>query len=72
VNFEIYLDCLESLKYDVIEWCLDVLNEVYNEVKVWSRHNIFKKGNTMLRLLLRCIDLRVSCEWDVPYSTDII
>jgi len=24
VNFEIYLDYLESLKYDVIEWCIDV------------------------------------------------
>ena len=72
MNFEIYLDCLESLKYDVIEWCIDVLNEVCNEVKVWSRHSIFRKENTMLRLLLMCIDLCVSCEWDDPNSTDIM
>ena len=33
-EFEIYLDCLESLKCDVIEWCINVLNDVCNEVKV--------------------------------------
>jgi len=54
------------------EWCMDVLNDVCNEVKVWSRHSIFRKGNTVLRLLLRCIDLWVSCEWDDPDSTDIM
>jgi len=52
VNFEIYLDCLQSLKYDVIEWCIDVLSEVYNEVKVLSRNSIFIKANIVLRLLL--------------------
>jgi len=72
VNFEIYLDCLEGLKYDVIEWCIDVLNDICNKVKVWSRHSIFRKGNIMLRLLLRCIDLWVSCEWDDSDSTDIM
>jgi len=72
VNFEIYLDCLESLKYDVIEWCIDVLNYVCNEVKVWSRHTISRKGNIVLRLLLRCIELWVSCEWDNPDSTNIM
>jgi len=25
---DIYLDYLQNLKYDVIEWCIDVLNEV--------------------------------------------
>jgi len=29
-------------------------------------------GNTMLRLLLGCIDLWVSCEWDDHDSTDIM
>jgi len=57
VKFKIYLDCLESLKYDVIEWCIDVLNEVCNEMKVRSRYSIFKKRNIALRLLLGCIDL---------------
>ena len=72
MNFEIYLDCLESLKYDVIECGIDVLNDVCNEVKVWSRHSIFRKGNTVLRLLFGCIDLWVSCEWDDFDSTDIM
>ena len=40
-------------------WCnwmvYDVLNEVCNEVKVWLRHIIFKKGNIVLRLLFGCI-----------------
>ena len=45
MNFEIYLNCLESLKYNVIEWFIDVLNEVCNEVKcdqniVFSRKKI--------------------------------
>jgi len=57
-----------KFKYDVIEWCIDMLNDV----KVWSRHSIFKKGNTLLRLLLGYIDLWVSCEWDDPDSTDIM
>jgi len=56
----------------VIEWCIDMLNEVCNEVKVWSRHSIFKKGNTVLRLFLGYIDLWVSCEWDNLDSTDIM
>ena len=68
----IYLDCFESLKYDLIEWCFDVLNDVCNKVKVWSRHSIFRKGNTLLRLLSGCIDLWVSCEWDDPNSIDIM
>jgi len=72
VNFDIYLDCLESLKYDMIEWCIDVLNYVWNEVKVWSRHCNFRKRNIVLRLLLGCIDLWVSCEWDDSDSTDIM
>ena len=25
-----------KFKYDVIEWCIDMLNDVCNEVKVWS------------------------------------
>jgi len=33
-EFVIYMDCLESLKSDVIEWCINVLNDVCNEVKV--------------------------------------
>ena len=57
-----------KFKYDVIKWCIDMLNDVCNEVKVWSIH---RKGNTVLRLLLGCIDLWVSCEWDDPDSTDI-
>jgi len=57
VNFEICLDCLKGLKYVVIEWCIDVLYEVCNDEKVWSKHNIFRKENTVLRLLLECIDL---------------
>jgi len=61
-----------KFKYEVIEWCIDMLNDVCNEVKVWSRRGIFRKGNTMLRLLLGCIDLWVSCEWDDPDSTDIM
>ena len=61
-----------KFKYDVIEWCIDMLNDVCNEVKVWSRRSIFRKGNTVLRLLLGCIDLWVSCEWDDPDSTDIM
>jgi len=61
-----------KFKYDVIEWCIDMLNDVCNEVKVWSRRSIFRKENTMLRLLLGCIDLWVSCEWDDPDSTDIM
>jgi len=64
--------CLESFKYDVIEWFIDVLNGVCNEVKVWSRHSIFRKGNIVLRLLLGCIDLWVLCEWDDPDFTDIM
>jgi len=62
----------KSLKYDVIKWCIYVLNDVCNEVKVWSKHIIFRKENNMLRLLLRCIDLWVSCERDNPDSTDIM
>ena len=27
----------------MIEWCIDVLNEMCNDVKVRSRHNIFRK-----------------------------
>ena len=50
----------------MIEWCIDVLTEVCNEVKVWSRDSIFKKGNTVLRLLLGCVEFFVSCEWDDP------
>jgi len=56
----------------VIEWCIDVLHEIWNDVKVWSRYSIFRKGNTMLRLLLGCIDLYVSCEWNDPDSIDIM
>jgi len=56
----------------MIVWCIDVLNEVCNDVKVWSRHSIFRKENTVLILLLGCIDLWVSCEWDDPDSTNII
>jgi len=56
----------------VTEQCIDVLNDVWNDVKVWSRYSIFKKENTVLRLLLGCIDLWVSCEWDDPNSTDIM
>ena len=56
----------------MIEWCIDVLNEVCNDVKVRSRHSIFTKENTVLRLLLGCIDLWVSCELDDPDSTDIM
>jgi len=41
-------------------------------VKVWSRHSIFRKEHTVSRLLLGCIDLWVSCEWDDPESTDIM
>jgi len=41
-------------------------------VKVWWRHSIFRKGNIMLRLLLECIDLWVSCEWNDHDSTDIM
>jgi len=40
--------------------------------KVWSRHSIFRKGNNVLRLLLGCIDLCVSCEWNDSDSTDIM
>ena len=69
---DIYLDYLQNLKYDVIEWCIDVLNEVWNETKVRSRHSIFRKGNIVLRFLLGCIDLWVSCEWNDPDSTDIM
>jgi len=61
-----------KFKYDVIEWCIDMLNDVCNEVKVWSRRSIPRKGNTMLRLLLGCIDLWVSCEWDDPDTTGIM
>ena len=63
-----------KFKYEVIEWCIDMLNDVCNEVQVWSRRSIFRKGNIMLRLLLGCIDLWVSCEceWDDPNSTDIM
>jgi len=61
-----------KFKYDVIEWCIDMLNDVCNEVKVWSRHSILRKGNIVLRLLVGCIDLWVSCEWDDPDSTDIV
>ena len=68
-----YLDCLKkSLKYDMIKWCIDVLHEIWNGMKVWSRHSIFRKGNTVLKLLLGCIDLWVSCELDDPDSTDIM
>jgi len=35
----------------MIEWCIDVLNEVCNDVKVKSIHSIFRKENTVLRLL---------------------
>ena len=62
-----------KFKYDENEWCIDMLNDVCsNEVKVWSRHSIFRKGNTVLKLLLGCIDLWVSCEWEDPNSTDIM
>ncbi len=62
-----------KFKYDENEWCIDMLKDVCsNEVKVWSRHSIFRKENTVLRLLLGCIDLWVSCEWDDPDSTDIM
>jgi len=58
-------------------WCLMrisclILNDVCNGVKVWSRHSIFKKGNIALRLLLGCIDLWVSCEWDDLDSSGIM
>jgi len=56
----------------VIEWCIDVLNEVCTKVKMWLIYSIFKKGNTVLRLLVGCIDLWVSCEWDDPNSSDIV
>jgi len=59
-------ELFRKFKYDVIKWCIDMLNDVCNEVKVWSRHSIFRKGNTVLRLLLGCIDLWVFCEWDDP------
>jgi len=65
-------ELFRKFKYDVIKWCIDMLNDVCNEVKVWSRHSIFRKGNTVLRLLLGCIDLWVSCEWDDLDSTDIV
>ena len=32
--FYIYLDCFVNLNYDVIEWYIDVLHEVRNNVKV--------------------------------------
>ena len=70
VWFQMMID-LKSI-YEVIEWCIDMLNDVCNEVKVWSRRSIFRKENTMLRLLLGCIDLWVSCEWDDPDSTNIM
>jgi len=60
------------LKYDVIEWCIDVLHEIWNDLKLWSKYSIFRKGNTVLRLLLVCIDLWVSYEWDDPDSTNIM
>ena len=56
----------------MIEWCIDVLHEMLNGVKVWLRQSIFRKGNIVLRLLLGCIDLWVSCEWDDPDSIDIM
>jgi len=62
----------KKFKYDVIEWCIYMLNDVCNEAKVWSRHSIFRKENTVLRLLLGCIDLWVSYEWDDLDSTDIV
>ena len=61
-----------KFKIWLIEWCFDVLNDVCNKLKVWSKHSIFRKGNIMLRLLLGCIDLWVSCGWDDPDSTDIM
>ena len=36
----------------MIVWCIDVVNEVCNDLNVRSRHSIFRKGNTVLRLLL--------------------
>jgi len=52
--------------------CVNVLHEVWNDVKVWSRHRIFRKENIVSILLLGCIDLWASCEWDDPDSTYII
>jgi len=43
--------------YVVIEWCIDVLNEVCNDVKVWLKYSIFRKENTVLRFFLWCIYL---------------
>jgi len=40
----------------MIEWCIDVLNEVCNDVKVKSIHSIFRKENIVLRLFRMCID----------------
>ena len=71
-NFLGIFGLLESLNYVMIEWCIDVLNEVWKDEKVRSRHSIFRKENIVLRLLLRCIDLWVSCEWDDPDSTNIM
>jgi len=71
------LNCIWIVVKLLKNWCLIrigclVLNYVCNEVKLWSRHSIFWKGNIMLRLLLGCIDLWVSCEWDDPDSTGIM
>ena len=57
--------------YVMIEWCIDVLNEVCNDVKVRSRHSIFRKENTVLRLL-GCAFTRYSSRRRYPDSTEIM
>jgi len=53
----------------MVDLCV-IWNMIY--VKVWSKHSIFKKGITMLRLLRECIDLWKLCERDDPDSIGIL
>jgi len=56
--------------YVMIEWCIDVLNEVCNDVQVRSRHSIFRKENTVLGFL--CAFTRDSSRRRYPDSIEIM
>jgi len=60
------------LNFDVTEWYIDVWYGIWNYVKMWSRHGIFRKGNIVLRLLGECIALWCTLERDDLYSTGIL
>jgi len=55
-----------------MKWYVDEWDEVWNYVKMWLRHSIFKKGNIVLRLLWKRMDLWCTMKKDDPDSTGIL